>query len=401
MKNKTKLKPGTKAATPPAAPALPESLQRAVDAAAVKAAEAAVASRPNPVTPGPVTSGAKDLQMDPPEGRTAQARLGVLIKANYVRSAERLGIADKPGLEKLKAYVERCKSVGVFAGIFEQGGALYSRETRSEEVIELLREDAILLAAGARTVSGYGGKFTIGRINQGPSVFWVGESQAPEKSDVKTGTIELGAHKAMALVPMSNDLMRLGNSSASADVGREVTQAMALETDLAGLYGKGAKKPTGIYEVVPNGNKSAITGSTIENIRNDLKLKLIKPILTAKLKLANNLPFYFMDSANHLYLSELRDTAGYVFPGLQDFENPRLNGFPVKVTESLAGKNHIGFGLAAQLYYGEASAMEMTVGESTGDFEQDQMTLRATWSGDWALRHQQAFAFLTGANYGG
>ncbi|RKH09322.1 phage major capsid protein, partial [Corallococcus sp. CA047B] len=384
-----------------AAPALPESLQRAVDAAAVKAAEAAIASRPNPVVPGPVTSGAKDLQLDPPEGRMEHARLGVRMKALYVQSAERLGVAHKPGIDKLKAYVERCKSVGVFSGIFEQGGALYSRETRSEEVVELLRADAILLAAGARTVSGYGGKFTVGRLNQGPSVFWVGESQAPDKSDIKTGTVELGAHKAMALVPMSNDLMRLGNSSASADIGREVAQAMALEVDLAGLYGKGAKMPTGIYELVPNGNKAAVTGTTADNIRSDLKLKLIKPITTAKLKLAGNMPFYFMDSGTHLYLSELRDNAGYIFPGLQNFEDPRLNGFPVKVTESIAGKNHIGFGLAAQLYYGEASAMEVTVGEASGDFEADQMTLRAVWEGDWALRHRQAFAFLTGANYSG
>ncbi|MBN9687128.1 MULTISPECIES: phage major capsid protein [unclassified Corallococcus] len=394
--------PPARTAVAPATPAaLPDALQRAVDAAAVKAVEAGFASRPTPApVQGPVTSGAKDLQMDPPTGCEAQARMGVRLKALYVQSAERLNIAHRPGIEKLKSYVERCKSVGIFAGIFEQGGALYSRETRSEEVIELLRADAILLSAGARTVSGYGGKFTVGRINQGPTVFWVGEGQPPAKSDMKTGAVELGAHKAMALVPISNDTMRLGNSTAAADVGREVSQAMALEVDLAGLYGKGAKKPTGIFELVPNGNKAAITGTTIEQIRNDLKMKLIKPVTKSKLKLAGNQAFYFMDSSNHLYLSELRDSAGYIFPGLSDFENPRLNGFPVKVTESIADLGHIGFGLASQLYYGEASELEATVGEASGDFESDQMTLRMVWEGDWALRHRQSFAFLTGATYG-
>ncbi|MFY1829130.1 phage major capsid protein [Myxococcus fulvus] len=395
-----KTKPKSQPTAPAAPPPLPASMQRAVDAAATRAVERGLASRPNPSAPSPATSGAKDLQMDAPKGQEALARLGVRIKAQYVEQAERFGIMHKPGMAALKAYVEKCKAVGAFASIFEQGGAIWARETRSEEVVELLRADAILLRAGARTVSGYGGKFVVGRMNEGPRVFWVGEGQPPEKSEVKTGTVELGAHKAMALCPISNDLMRLGNSAASADVGREVTQAMGLEVDIVGLYGKGAKKPTGVFEVVPNGNKSAITGTNIDQVRADLKLKLIRPILTAKLKLAGNSPFYFMSSAHLLFLSELRDAAGYVFPGLQDLENPTLNGFPVEATESLYGKGHIGFGLANQLWYGEASAMETTVGEASGDFETDQMTLRAVWNGDWALRHREAFAFLTGVTYG-
>ncbi|NTX59558.1 phage major capsid protein [Myxococcus sp. CA051A] len=395
------MKPTPKSTPAPSAPPpLPESLQRAIDASATRAVEAAVAGRPNPPAQGPIASSAKDLQMDAPEGQAAYARLGVFIKAQYLAAAERHQLMHKDGMEALKKYVERCKSVGAFASIFEQGGALWTRETRSEEVVELLRADAILLRAGARTVSGYGGKFVVGRINDGPRVFWVGEGQPAEKSELKTGTIELGAHKAMALCPISNDLMRLGNSSASADVGREVSQSMALEADVTGLYGKGAKKPTGVFEVIPSGHKNAITGVSIDQVRSDLKLKLIKPILTAKLKLAGNKPFYFMSSAHLLFLSELRDAAGYVFPGLQDLEAPMLNGFPVQATESMYGKGHIGFGLAAQLWYGEASAMETTVGEASGDFESDQMTLRAVWNGDWALRHRESFAFLTGVTYG-
>jgi len=106
-----------------------------------------------------------------------------------------------------------------------------------------------------------------------------------------------------------------------------------------------------------------------------------------------------MTSGTMLDLSELRDNAGYVFPGLQDFENPRLNGFPVHHSESLQGKNLIGFGLARQLYFGEATPLEVTVGESGDDFDADMVTIRGLTEVDWALRHEQAFAFLKDVTY--
>jgi HK97 family phage major capsid protein len=101
-----------------------------------------------------------------------------------------------------------------------------------------------------------------------------------------------------------------------------------------------------------------------------------------------------------LHLSDLRESGQYVFPGLQNLERPVINGFPVLASEAYQGKKHVGFGLAAQLYFGDAVSMEMTVGEATGDFETDMQTVRAVLACDWALRHTQAFAFLTGVSYG-
>ncbi|NNC00488.1 phage major capsid protein, partial [Corallococcus exiguus] len=250
--------------------------------------------------------------------------------------------------------------------------------------------------------SGYGSKLTIGVINDGVQVQWEGEDEESSESDLDTGDLILGAFKAMGTIRIGNGLMRKGNLRSAEQLAADVGRAMGLAFDTAGLVGKGPKTPTGILNT-PGITKKAISGTSIEQKVADLK-SMVADVLEANIPLEGANPFYFMTSTTMMGLSSLRDaassgTGGWVFPGLQDLQNPTINGFPVGHTQTLAGKNLIGFGLAQELYFGNASPLEMELGENGSDFKRDRKTLRGVQEGDWQVRRPKAFSIRTGVTY--
>ncbi|QRK06054.1 phage major capsid protein [Archangium violaceum] len=370
----------------------------------VKTVEAAMASRAAaaPAAPTPVVTGVRDLQMDPPEGRLWQARAGVAIKIIYLDRAKALGVAKGEHFQRLEQYVTRCKAVGAFASIFGQGGERLP-VVESAEIIEFLKGPSLLVSRpGLRKASGYGGKFVVGRQNERAVVYWAAEGEPVEKTEIKHGLMELGAHKAVGRVGLSNDLMRRGDSSASADVGAELQQEMALLFDKAGLFGKGNKQPLGILEEVEKEMISEATGalSDTDATKKLADLDSLPAALEKKKHKLDDSAFYFMPSDTFWHLRGLRDASGWVFEGLRDLKNPTINGFPVERNpELLFGWEHIGFGLASQLYFGSAAEMEMTIGENASDFVNDMQTLRVVGYADWKLRHTTAFAFKKKVKY--
>ncbi|NVJ05229.1 phage major capsid protein [Myxococcus sp. AM001] len=379
-----------------AAPALPPHLQRAVDTAVVRGVESALASRPN-APQAPTTSHAKDLLLDVPKEKRLAAALGYRLKSAYLARAERHGKAE--GMGELKKFMERVKAAGLFAGVFEQGG-LWARETWSSELVEVLRPRSILLAAGARTIGGYGAKLNMGTLGQGVTVYWTAEGKPVQKSNPTDGAISLGAHKLMALCPISNDLLRLGNMDATAVAGEDMAAAISLEVDQVGIKGKGPKKPNGLRQQMKGANRTPIAGTTLENKIADVD-GLVETVDTAEVPggLEGNSGFYYMSPKTYFHLRAQRDTAGWVWPELRDLRNPRLNGMPVFRSTTLNEDRVIGFGLAQQLILGEAVPLEVEVGEDGADFSSDMVTMRGITQVDWLLRHAEAFAEKTGVTY--
>ncbi|QSQ17230.1 phage major capsid protein [Myxococcus landrumensis] len=386
-----------------APPTVPPEVENALAPIIIKHVEASLAARqPAPMEPGKAPAVLKYKGMFDTE-RPAHAALGLRMKMAF------LDFEDRTAREKsktrnapLREFIDKMKSAGVFESVFGQGGSLWAVETRSEEVIDVLRPASILLSAGCRVESGYGSKLIIGVLNEGVSVAWEGEDEEASESDLDTGDLVLGAHKAMATIRIANDLMRKGTLRSAEQIALDVGRAMGVAFDQVGLYGKGPKKPTGIL------NTDGITKKPISGTSNDQKVAdfkgMVADVMGANIPLQGANPFYFMTSGTMMHLSSLRDAAGsgnggWVFPGLQDLTNPTINGFPVKHTESLVGKKVVGFGLAQELYFGNAAPLEIELGENGSDFKRDRKTVRGVQEGDWQVRRAKAFSVRTGVEY--
>lgn len=393
-------KPNATAAAP-AVPAIPPHLQAAVDVAVAKGVEAALAARPNPAQ-SPVTSGARDLQIDlTKDDRQARlnAALGLRMKQAYLKQAKHFGRGNDEQFKALDAFLVRVKASGQFAGVFESGGA-FTRETVTSELVELARPNSILLAAGIRTISGYGARLTMGTINEGVKVYWVAEGEPGTPSTVKDGTLVLTAHKLMALARISNDLLRLSAIDAAAIIGADMAAAIGLEIDVTGFKGKGPKRPNGIRSQMDPAARTASAGATAANKVADtdgVMGAVAKACIPGGLKA--NRGFYYSSTDTFLSLRQARDNAGWLFPDLRVGENPTLNGFPYFYSETLADDEVLGFGLANQLILGEALPLETTMGENGTDFSADMVTMRGITEVDFLLRYSKAFAEKTGVAY--
>jgi HK97 family phage major capsid protein len=384
-------------------PALAALITKIAGPIATQAAEAALASRPNnPMPSAPAITG-KDMQLDVPTSEQRYAWIGYQVKSAYLEAAERRGKGKEEKFAKLRKYVERVKSTGIFNTVLNQGG-IWARETQSTDtsLIEVLRSEAVLLKAGAMTLTDYGSRITIGKLDSGVTVYWLAEGEPVTKSDARTALISLGAHEFGALAPISNAVLQLGGMDASAIIGREMAAAIAAEVDLVGIKGSGAKKPQGYRgQTADNGNVEAISGTATTNKIDDLD-DLVEQVDSGNLPGGIgevNSPCYLMDKDIMYSLRRLRDNAGWVFPELRDLKNPMINGFPVFTPTSVAGDNRIDFFLAKYLMMGEAAATQYTLGEADGDFASNMVSMRAIGFVDWLVRRTQAFASKTTVTY--
>lgn len=387
-------------ATPP--PVIPPAIKTYVDVEIAKGVEAALASRAQAqaaAQPAPITG--KDLQLDLSENtrqKRLYASLGLRLKAAYLDRANHFGLGKEEKYKALGAFLDRTKAAGQFISIFEQGG-VFARETVSSDLVELTRPNSILLAAGIRTVSGYGAQLTMGTIDEGVTVYWVAEGEPPAVSQVKTGRLVLQAHKVMALGRLANDLLQLASVDAAAILGQDMAAAIALELDTVGLKGVGAKKPNGLRTQMAAAQRTASAGTSTANKISDvdgLMAAVHKANIPGGLK-ANN-AFYYMDVDTFISLRQTRDNSGWVFPELRE-DPPTLNGFPVFITETLMADDVMGFGLAQQYIMGEARPLEVSMGETGNDFSSDMVTMRGITSVDFVLRYSKAFAEKTGLGY--
>lgn len=412
----------------PAAPATPGSdwlalgltpeaaaaVDRAVETKAMKVAEAVIADRMKVAPERPVTSGARDRVLDPSDpSKDAAAKMGWrLMNAYYEQGVihrqaaglEKPAESEHPKFKALRNALVRAKATGQFLSIFDQGGSLHARETVSSDLIDFLRPASVFLRMpGSRQISGYGSKLVVGRLDSGATAYWVGENEAATTSDVGTGQLVLGAHKAMALVPVSNDIMRLGTGDAAAIVGQDAQLAMGDLFDSAAFNGTGAAKPQGIYTLTHGDHTNDIAGTSVQNKVDDL-LSLPKLIEQAYIPGAMD-GVYVLPTETYYHLMGLRATDVYVFPELRNLNSPTLNGRPVVRTTKLedagtgGNTNVIGYGIPSEIYVGEGSSMEVTIGETSTDFSKDMMTVRVISYLDVMLRRSKAWAWLINSSY--
>lgn len=132
----------------------------------------------------------------------------------------------------------------------QTGGATLVGPVVMPEMIDLLRNRALVLVAGARLYPGLQGVVYFNKKTGAPSVTWMEENppaDAPQ-SEPSYGYISLSPKTLIGQVQIPRQLLVMSSIDVEADVRNDLAIGHGLALDLGALHGKGTdKQPVGIY----------------------------------------------------------------------------------------------------------------------------------------------------------
>ena len=190
--------------------------------------------------------------------------------AKEVREVVNAGIT---GFDREEVRALRAKQWGVSKALSwideSQGGALVAPPVQGE-LIELLRNNEVFMAAGARTIAmPPNGRITFPRQTNAGTAYWVGESTGVTDSTPATGDVLLQAKKLGILCKVPNELFRFSSVSVEMFLREDISRVLALRLDKSLLEATGSSnEPKGLINYAGISKHTASTvgnnGNTIE-----------------------------------------------------------------------------------------------------------------------------------------
>jgi Predicted phage phi-C31 gp36 major capsid-like protein len=283
----------------------------------------------------------------------------------------------------------------------------------SRDFIDLLRPRVVVRNLGARSVPMPDGNLTMRKKTAGTQASYVGERVPAPTTDMQVGTLTMSAKKLMALVPITNQLIRRASFGVDAMVRDDLLSSAAVKEDqqfLRGAVATGA--PTGARYLAAAGNILTMTANpTLLTVSSDLS-RLLLAVQNA------NLPMlscgWVMSPTLREYLANLRDANGnIVYPSIE--ASNTLKGYKIAATTSVPD-NLGGGGNESELYFGDWSQFligdtyQVALAASTEAAYDDNGTIRAAFSNDETvirlieehdtqLRYDRAVSVLTGVTW--
>jgi len=166
-------------------------------------------------------------------------------------------IEDKLGREARGFFVPyEVQSRTMSVGTDTAGG--YIVQTDEGGMIDLLRANTVLGAAGATFLPGLVGDVAIPKQTGASTFYWLGEDEDGTDSEPTVGQVLLMPKTCAGAVPMTRKLLKQSSPSVEALVQNDLNRGMALAIDVAGFNGTGVDgQPLGIL------NTTGISTSTI------------------------------------------------------------------------------------------------------------------------------------------
>jgi HK97 family phage major capsid protein len=132
----------------------------------------------------------------------------------------------------------------------QTGGATLVGQQVMPDMIDLLRNRALVLVAGARLYPGLQGVVYFNKKTGAPTVTWMEEnppSDAPQ-SEPSYGYVSLSPKTLIGQVQIPRQLLVMSSIDVEADIRSDLATGHGLALDLGALHGKGTdKQPVGIY----------------------------------------------------------------------------------------------------------------------------------------------------------
>lgn len=305
------------------------------------------------------------------------------------------------------------------------GGALVAPQFMPE-VVELLRAEAVIRSLGPTIVPLVEGNMSIPRQTGASSAAYVGETQAATASQETTDLIQLNSHELVAVVPVSNKLLRHSGIAADTFIRNDLVKVLGLKEDITFIRAIGSQaSPKGIRYWVDQTNNvkaSVYTGDSAGTV-----LQITSDVQTAMTGLANaNVPMNPKDLAwiftprTEWRLKTLVTSLG-VYPFREEMvEEGTFFGLRYKTTTQIPnnlsgsyGTNQsseiylvhmpdcvIGEDLNTMIEVFPNATYKDSGGNVVSGVNSMQTIIRSVSAHDFALRHNVSAFVLTGVVYG-
>lgn len=285
------------------------------------------------------------------------------------------------------------------------------------ELIDLLRPQTVVRGSGARVMPMPRGTMTLPRQSQAATASYGGEVTAMPVSQQTVDQIVLSYKKLTALVPISNDLMRYSDPSIDAIVRDDLAQVLARKEDIAFIRGDGtAGGPVGFRNYVLSGNTiSSTSGYSLSTVAQELG-GAVNKLETSNVPIVR--PVWILHPRAKNYLLNVQNSNGFYVYREEMTNQETLLGIPFKTTTQIpinltvSGNSdctEVYLAEMSQAIIADAMTLELAVSRegtyvdasnnTVSVFQSDQTLIRAIAEHDFALRHNEAVAIITGVRW--
>jgi HK97 family phage major capsid protein len=343
---------------------------------------------------------------------------------------------------------QRSVQVGVaralIASVGASGGFIVPPDYVNE-IIELLRPQAVVRAAGPRALPMPRGTLTLPGQLSAATASYQNETAAIAKSQPAVDQIVASYKKLTALVPVSNDLMRYADPAADAFVRDDLVKVIALREDLAFMLGDGTQDTPKGFLTFANmwvANQGGTIGNWLTTGNSTMAVNAADPantsggnfitsteaytLATAAAELGGavnrldtaNVPddrrCWFMHPRSYNYLFNVQNSLGvYVFR--DELMTGKLLTYPFKKSTQIGTNYYDGNGAQTTCSFVflvemdealllDSMTLELAVsregtyidsgGNTVSAFSQDQTIIRAIAEHDFQMRHNQSVAVI-------
>ena len=299
------------------------------------------------------------------------------------------------------------------------GGGFLVTGDPAGELIELLRAQSILRAAGPQIWTMTSDSKPVPRIAGGASAAYIGENTAQTASDTTFDQLVLRVKKLRATVAISNELNDDADTAADQLVINDMTAAMATTEDIKFLRGDGTNQtPVGLLNWAGSTTDSAAaddgTDPTLAEVREDISTAL-NALADANSRMIK--PVWLMAPKTELYMKwNITDGNGnLVFQ--KELSEGKLDGHPVFTSNNIPtnlgsgsrGESEIYLVDMADVVIGDRMQIEFTIsdsasftdssGSTVSAFDNDLLVIRAISRHDLIVRHPGSVHVTTGVPY--
>ena len=280
------------------------------------------------------------------------------------------------------------------------GGFTVQTDVLAQNFIDLLRNKAFVVQAGATMLPGLQGNIAIPTQATGTPTYWVGESGTLTQGEATFGQVPMAPKTVGALSQISRLLLAQSSIEVEQFVRNDFAKVIAIEIDKSAINGSGASnQPTGVLATSGVGavslgtNGAAPTWVSIVNLLREIAIDnadvttmkiLTNPSVVAKLMTTSK---------------QSSGVEGNFILG----ENMKLLGYDVMMTNQVPANltKGSGTGLSAMilgnwsdLVIGEWGTLEILPNPYGSGYTAGALDIRAMQSVDIAVRHAESFSVI-------
>jgi HK97 family phage major capsid protein len=298
-------------------------------------------------------------------------------------------------------------------GAAASGGTLVPT-AQAAEVIELLYPRTVALVSGVRTME-FTGAVNLGKINSGATIGYTGEAGLMTPSQPGTGELRMSGKKAYGLVPVSNEMLRNPAVGADALIRDDLLKALAVRRDLSFYRGAGNTfQPKGMKGWINSANSNAMTGTPTAATKIADLVKAIGLVDGADVQLDESAGFVMAPRTHWALVGTTDANSNLLFAAM--LAAGQLFGFMCRRTSSIP--TNLGGGTESEVYFGShgdailgfdlANPLQVEAFPNgtyhdgsalVSGISTDMTPIRILEGHDVVLRHDKAFAMITGVTW--